>query len=126
MRCILDPSLSKGVLYNPPCPVMTLWSVKLILVCNTDLFRKVSKIGLYLDFILRKSLYFQNCWKTKSLTSILKLTSYQTSNVKLIASAHGLCFLHSSITLLSAFCKLDVWNNIVRQFSSICHNSGMH
>ena len=100
MRCILDPSLSKGVLYNPPCPVMTLWSVKLILVCNTDLFRKVSKIGLYLDFILRKSLYFQNCWKTKSLTSILKLTSYQTSNVKLIASAHGLCFLHSSISLL--------------------------
>ena len=37
-----------------PCnAVMTQWSVKIILVFNTDLFKQMSKIGLYLVFILR-------------------------------------------------------------------------
>ena len=45
---IVSPPLAAGG-YS----VMTQWSVKIILVCNTDLFKKMSKIGLYLVCILR-------------------------------------------------------------------------
>ena len=101
-----SPNQAILVLFQSKCTtilcitVMTQWSVKIILVCNTDLFRKRSKIGLYLVCILRKSLYFRKCWKTIFLTPILKHTCNQRSNFKIIASAHGLCFLHSSISLL--------------------------
>ena len=38
-------------------PVMTIRSVKILLVCNTDFFGKLAKIGQYLVSILGKSQY---------------------------------------------------------------------
>ena len=58
LRKDLNLQLIRGV------TVMTQWSVKMILVCSTDLFRKTYKIDLYLVCILSKSLYFQKCWET--------------------------------------------------------------
>ena len=37
--------------------VMTIRSVKILLVCNTDFFGKLAKIGQYLVSILSKSQY---------------------------------------------------------------------
>ena len=42
---------------NWPVAVMTIRSVKILLVCNTDFFGKLAKIGQYLVIILGNSQY---------------------------------------------------------------------
>ena len=58
---IMKGQLSRS--YTVTIAVMTIRSVKILLVCNTDFFGKLAKIGQYLVSILGKSQYI---WKIRN------------------------------------------------------------